>query len=116
MKHHLLFAPLLLLTACHTHTPDYTQTESSTCEVHHTAMTKRTVPIAYGMIPMSKVEAQQGEWNRRMTQYPHPGDCLPATSINMHGDKKARIYVCHKCEQAKETMVRTSSTSSQTSP
>lgn len=90
--------PLLLLAACHT-TPDYTQTESTTCEVHQVAMTKRTVPIAYGMIPMSKAEAEQGEWKRRTTQYPHPGDCLPATSINLHGEKKARIYVCTQCEQ-----------------
>jgi len=98
--HRIFFlAPLLLLTACHTHTPDYTQTESSTCEVHQVTMTKRTVPIAYGMIPMSKVEASQGEWKRRQEQYPHPGDCLPATSLNLHGEKRARVYVCPQCEQ-----------------
>jgi hypothetical protein len=99
MKSLLSLTLLLLLTACHTHTLDYTQTESSTCEVHQVTMTKRTVPIAYGMIPMSKAEAGQGEWNRRMTRYPHPGDCLPATSINLHGETKARVYVCPQCEQ-----------------
>jgi hypothetical protein len=107
MKHLLSLVPLLLLTACHTHTPDYTQTESSTCEVHQVTMTKRTVSIVYGMIPMSKAEAQQGEWKRRTTRYPHPGDCLPATDINLHGETKARVYVCPQCERTRQSFSKT---------
>ncbi|MCD6051042.1 MAG: hypothetical protein K0Q55_2445 [Verrucomicrobia bacterium] len=101
MKQLLLMALLAVLCGCHT--PDYTKGESSTCEVHQVAMTRRTVPIAYGMIPMSKAEAGQGEWKRRTEQYPHPGDCLPATDINLHGEKRAVVYVCAQCEQAQRT-------------
>ncbi len=104
MKQLLLITMLAVLCGCHT--PDYTKGESSTCEVHHVAMIRRTVPIAYGMIPMSKVEAGQGEWKRRTEQYPHPGDCLPATSINMHGVEKAQVYVCSQCERLQKTLAQ----------
>lgn len=93
----ILLLVLLSLTACST--PDYTTGQPATCEVHHLAMTKRTVPIAYGMIPMSKAAAEQGEWKRRQEQYPHPGDCLPATDLNLTGETKAQVYVCPQCEK-----------------
>lgn len=99
----LLLMPLL--TGCRT--PDYTKGQPATCEVHHLAMTKRTVPIAYGMIPMSKAEAEQGEWKRRQEQYPHPGDCLPATDLNLTGETKARVYVCSNCEHTFQSLSNT---------
>lgn len=83
-------------------TPTASKPKAALCKVHHVALQKRTVPIAYGMIPMSRVEAEQGEWKRRMTQYPNPGDCLPATGINFTGETKAFVDVCPKCEVAKK--------------
>ena len=105
MKHLLLLflCALLLAGSC---TPDHTGGQSGTCEVHDVAMSKRTVPIAYGMIPMSRVEAEHGEWKRRTDHYPHPGDCLPATDINLKGNERAIVYVCPKCEAAKKEMER----------
>jgi len=100
MKFTLWLMPLLVLTACST--PDYTKGQPATCEIHHLAMTKRTLSIAYGMIPMSKAEAEQGEWKRRQEQYPHPGDYLPATSLNLHGKTKAQVYVCPQCESLQQ--------------
>ena len=105
MKQLLLLA-LLLLTACRT--PDYTRNQPDRCPVHRVAMTKRVVPIAYGMIPMSQAAAAQGEWRRRMDFFPHPGDCLPATSINRHGERRARVFVCAGCAAAqRQDLVRT---------
>ncbi len=91
---------------------DSTKKQSNICELHRAAMSKRTVPIAYGMIPMSRVEAERGEWKRRTDYYPHPGDCLPATDINLTGEKRAIVFVCPKCEAAKKDMekVRTART------
>ncbi len=89
----------LLLAGCRT--PDWTQHQPNQCEVHGVTMTKRTVPIAYGMIPMSKVESERGPWRQRTEYYPHPGDCLPATGINLRGDERALVLACKKCEAAK---------------
>lgn len=95
----LAFIAGLLLAGCRT--PDWTRNQPQQCEVHGVTMTRRTVPIAYGMIPMSKVEGESGPWRQRTEYYPHPGDCLPATSINMHGEYRAIVFVCRKCEAAK---------------
>jgi hypothetical protein len=93
----LLFAPAIP-AGCRT--PDYTEGQSNICEVHHVVMAKRAVPVAYGMIPMSRVEAEQGEWKRRMSFYPHPGDCDPATDINLFGETRRVVFVCPDCERA----------------
>ena len=94
---------LLMLVSCQT--DDFTAVLPGECEVHHVAMFKRSVPYAHGMIPMSKVEAAQGEWQQRMDHYPHPGDCHPATDIVMPGEhRKARIYVCPLCEKTMKQM------------
>jgi hypothetical protein len=90
---------LLLLAGCHT--PDWTKSQPDQCEVHGVTMTRRTVPIAYGMIPLSKAEGERGSWGQRTEYYPNPGDCLPATSINAHGESRAIVFVCRKCEAAK---------------
>ena len=99
---------LLLLTASFLagcRTPDGTRGEQSTCEVHHVTMFKRAVPFAHGMIPMSRVEGQRGEWKRRMDHYPHPGDCQPATGIVLPGERRrVVVYVCKQCEAAKKQM------------
>jgi hypothetical protein len=89
----------LLLVACKT--IDYTRNESKVCEVHQVVMFKRCVHFGHGMIPMSKVEAEQGEWKQRTDHYPHPGDCQPATGIVLPGQEgKVLVYVCPKCEAA----------------
>ena len=88
-----------LLAGCCT--PDSTKNQPTRCEVHRITMTRRNVPIAYGMIPMNKAEAESGPWRQRTEHYPHPGDCLPATSINARGESRAIVLVCRKCEAAK---------------
>ena len=95
----LVFTGLLVLTGCRT--PDWTKNQPAQCEVHGGTMTRRTVPIAYGMIPLSKAEGERGPWRQRTEYYPHPGDCLPATSIDAHGESRAIVFVCRKCEVAK---------------
>ncbi len=95
MHHRLCLILLYGLLGCRA--PDYTRGESGICEVHQLTMQKRTVPIAYGLIPMSKTAAEQGEWHRRQTLYPHPGDCLPAADINIHGEQRALVFVCPQC-------------------
>jgi hypothetical protein len=94
----ILCACLTALSGCRT--PDYTKGQSNICQVHGVPMDKRTVPIAYGMIPMNRAEAEQGEWQRRTKHYPNPGDCLPATSINVRGEKYAKAFVCRQCAAA----------------
>ncbi len=89
----------LFLTGCRT--PDWTTNQPDQCEVHGVKMARRTVPVAYGMIPMSKIEGESGPWRQRTEYYPHPGDCLPATSINLHGENRALVFACGKCETAK---------------
>lgn len=91
---------LLLIAGCHT--PDWTKNQPAQCEVHPVTMSRRTVPIAYGMIPMSQDEGERGPWRQRTEYYPHPGDCLPATSINLRGDTHAVVFVCRQCETAKQ--------------
>lgn len=92
--------PIVLLVtvfaACTT-ASDYTKGQSDVCSVHHQRMTKRTVPIAYGMIPMSRAN-QPESWKRRVREYPNAGDCRPATDISM-GEKSAVVFVCPKCEE-----------------
>lgn len=95
----LVFTGSLLLAGCRT--PDWTKNQPDQCEVHSVRMTRRTVPIAYGMIPPSRAEGERGRWRQRTEYYPHPGDCLPATSINMHGEYRAIVFVCRKCKAAK---------------
>lgn len=100
---HLTMLLALALTGCRT--PDYTRGQSSLCEVHHVAMTRRAVPFAHGMIPMSREAAEQGEWRRRTTYYPHPGDCLPATDVVLPGEEgRAIVFVCPECERVKRQM------------
>jgi hypothetical protein len=105
IRHTLILLTGLLSTAgCQT-PADYTKNQSNICEVHRVAMSKRAVPFAHGMIPMSRVEAGKGEWARRMKHYPHPGDCEPATSIVLPGQRgKVLVYVCPKCEAAMKAM------------
>ena len=78
---------------------DHTGFESNICEVHHVAMSKRTVPIGYGMIPMHDSE-DGGAFAHRIKYYPHPGDCEPFTDLNLNGDEHAVVYVCPQCEAA----------------
>lgn len=81
---------------------DCTKGESGICEVHRVAMTRRAVPFAHRMIPMSREAAEKGEWKRRITSYPHLGDCEPATDIVLPGqDGLAVVFVCPECERAK---------------
>ena len=95
----------LLLTTCHL--LDWTTNKSNICEVHHVAMFKRRVRFAHGMIPMSKVEAQLGEWKQRMDHYPHPGGYEPATDLVLPGqERKVLVYVCPQCEAAVKHMNR----------
>jgi hypothetical protein len=99
----LACAPFLFVS-CQT-TSDSTKSRSNLCEVHRVAMTKRAVPYAHGMIPMSRVEAQKGEWARRQKHYPHPGDCEPATDIVLPGQRgKTLVHVCPQCEAAQKRM------------
>lgn len=99
----LLLLLAFFLAGCRT--PDYTRGEQSTCEVHHVAMFKRAVPFTHGMIPMSRVEGERGEWKRRKDHYPHPGDCEPATDIVLPGaEGRVVVYVCTLCEAAKKQM------------
>jgi hypothetical protein len=86
-----------VFAACTT-ASDYTKNQSDVCAVHHQKMTKRTVPIAYGMIPMSRTN-QPESWKRRVREYPNAGDCMPATDISM-GEKNAVVFVCPRCEEA----------------
>lgn len=84
---------------------DSTKAQSNICEVHHVGMFKRAVPFAHGMIPMSRAEAERGEWKRRMDHYPHPGDVQPATDIVLPGETgRCVVYVCAKCAAAKKSM------------
>ena len=54
---------------------------------------------------MSREEAEQGEWKRRTTYYPHPGDCSPATGIVLPGQEGLDIvFVCRECERVKRRM------------
>ncbi|MBI3881000.1 MAG: hypothetical protein HY301_13190 [Verrucomicrobia bacterium] len=93
----------LFLSGCRT--PDYTKGQSDVCEVHHVAMTRRALPFAHGMIPMSRKAAETGEWGRRMKFHPHPGDCIPATDIVLPGQTgRALEFVCRDCEQAMRRM------------
>jgi hypothetical protein len=80
-------------------------------------MSKRIVPIVHGMIPMSRVEAEQGEWKRRTERYPHPGDCMPSIDIVLPGEESGRavVFVCPKCEAAKRK-VETKGSMRQTVP
>ena len=99
---------LISLTFTGCRTPDYTIGQSNICEVHHVAMTRRTVPFAHGMIPMSREEAEQGEWKRRTTYYPHPGDCRPGTDIVQPGEEdRVVVFVCSECERTKKRMAET---------
>ena len=85
MKQLLLLA-VLLLTGCRT--PDYTRDQPDLCPVHRVAMTKRVVPIAYGMIPMSKAAADgQLPASRRLPARDEPQRPrrAPCPSVRMHG-------------------------------
>jgi hypothetical protein len=101
----VLFLSACVLTGCGDRTPDYTEGQLNTCEVHQVAMFKRAVPFAHGMIPMSRDEGERGEWKRRNDHYPHPGDCEPATGIVLPGEEgRVVVYVCKQCEAAKKQM------------
>ena len=89
---------MIALTGCRT--PDYSKGQSNICQLHRVPMGKRTVPIAYGMIPMSREAPERGEWRRRTDHYPNPGDCLPATSINARGEKRAIVFIFSQCKAA----------------
>jgi hypothetical protein len=85
-------------------TPDWTKGEPGICDVHRVAMTRRAVPFGHGMIPMHPSE-DNGAFERRMTHYPHPGDCKPATDIVLPGEEGlAVVFVCPECERAKRRM------------
>ena len=85
-------------------TSDYTEGKPGICEVHHVAMSRRAVPFGHGMVPMHRSE-DKGAFERRMAQYPHPGDCEPATDIVLPGqDGLVVVFVCPECERAKERM------------
>jgi hypothetical protein len=105
MKFLWLGAGVLTVIGCRT--ADYTRGEPNVCELHGVGMSRERVPIAYGMIPMSRMEAERGEWKRRQTVYPHPGDCLPASDIKMTGDDWALVYVCSQCREAQKAIGRT---------
>jgi hypothetical protein len=97
---------LLILVGC-SHLNDCTTGKSDLCEVHHVHMIKRPLRFAHGMIPMSKAEAGQGEWKRRMDHYPHPGDCIPATDIVLPGQEGRAIeFVCTACTRAQRQMAK----------
>jgi hypothetical protein len=37
-----------------------------------------------------------------MDNYPRPGDGLPATSLNVHGERRARVLVGTECAAAQK--------------
>jgi hypothetical protein len=95
---------LVNLKELRTRTPDYTEGEPGACEVHRVAMTRRAVPWGHGMVPMHRSQ-DNGAYERRMAQYPHPGDCKPATDIVLPGQKGlVVVFVCPECERAKRRL------------
>lgn len=85
-----------LLTGCAT---DYTRAQSGVCEVHHSKMTKSTVPIHYGLF---RPDERAGARNAASANaFPHAvewvgGGCVVGSS------KKAVIYTCAECESARQ--------------
>jgi len=93
MRHFLPFCwiALFLLTGCRT--ADYTKGQSDICVVHHIQMTKRTVPIIYGMPALNEA------FRQRQAFYPHSGDVTFGGCIFME-EKRSVVYVCPKCDEA----------------
>ena len=79
---------LCLFGACRS--IDYTKGQSDICPIHYVRMTRRTVPIVYGL-PISLLHRQQ--------YYPYPGDVEFGGCI-MRDESRAVVYVCHECEVA----------------
>ena len=86
----------LLLTGCAT---DTTLTQSAICEVHHTQMTKSTVPIYYGLIQPD--ERARARYAASTNAFPHAlervgGGCVVETH------KRAVIYTCATCKTVRQ--------------
>jgi hypothetical protein len=101
----LLILPLLILLSCASPEKDYFSAqgkaqESGICDVHHIAMYKEKVEIAYGLL----IEAPGSpSFDIIATQFPHSehfiaGGCV----ISEDSPKYGYIYICPLCEAAKK--------------
>jgi len=95
----ILILGALLLAGCAT---NLTRGESRICEVHHTRMSKTTVPVQYGLIHFS--ERSIARFHAKTNAFPHadywiPGGCLgPGPFLG----RRAVIYTCDNCKTARK--------------
>lgn len=77
---------------------DLTVKQSSTCEVHHIAMTTKRVGMTFGMKrdlwSMSLLEA-------RSASFPHADEIYDTHACAGSYEKFARIYICTACTMAR---------------
>jgi hypothetical protein len=76
---------------------DETRGQQNICEVHRLVMSKKAVPIQYGLPAFSEADRRYGEEASR--RFPHApqvwlGGCI------VRYKSRARVYSCQACEQA----------------
>src|SRR5262245_52503299 len=100
----LLVAALLAVSGCAhraSTTDDMTAGVSSKCEVHGIEMTKRVVPLEYGLMPQSFLPYAEA----RAKLFPHADEPMQAGCV-VTEVTHSRIYVCSRCTAAREAWLR----------
>jgi len=86
-------------------TLDLTGDQSSTCGLHQEAMTQQRVELGYGMRLDSKLDRDRATYFPNANQPYDTGHCLASR------EKYARIWVCPRCTEARDTWLATHSSS-----
>ena len=94
-----LFVVTLLCLGCTTDPLDLTKDQSSVCEIHGVPMTKKSVPIVYGMLrPDRRTEAMA---QVSQHSFPHAQEWINGGCCGGFGSPQhAFLYVCAECKQA----------------
>ena len=97
--HCLVGASLVLVAGC---VSDRTRGGSEVCEVHHSRMSKVTLPIEFGLFHPPERErardvASMNEFPHALTRY-YDG-CGPSS---LTAPRQVRIYECAECQRARQ--------------
>jgi len=94
----LLVAVLIVGCVSSRRVIDLTVKQSSTCEVHHVAMTTKRVGMTFGM---KRDRWSLSLWEARSASFPHADEIYDTHACMGSYEKYARIYVCTACTAAR---------------
>jgi hypothetical protein len=79
---------------------DLTTDQPATCELHSVPMTNKIVQVSYGMDRSARARQMR---EARPTLFPHADEMYNSGFCMQPNEKQARVFICSKCSEARNT-------------